>query len=88
MAILPIHLLGSPVLRESAAAVAEFDDSLRAFVADLYDTMDIAMGVGLAANQVGRAVRVAVIDADDHRFAMVNPQVVAKSGSAAAEDVE
>ncbi|MDX2208131.1 MAG: peptide deformylase [Gemmatimonadales bacterium] len=86
MAILPIHLLGSPVLREPAAAVAEFDDSLRAFVADLYDTMDVAMGVGLAANQVGRAVRVAVIDADDHRFAMVNPQVVAKSGSAAAEE--
>ncbi len=86
MAILPIHLLGSSVLRESATEVSAFDDALRAFVADMFDTMDVAMGVGLAANQVGRAVRAAVIDADDHRFVMVNPRVVAHSGSAGAEE--
>lgn len=86
MAILPIHLLGSPVLRESAAEITDFDDALRAFVADMFDTMDVAMGVGLAANQVGRAIRVAVIDADEHRFAMVNPRVVEHAGSAVAEE--
>lgn len=86
MAVVPIHLLGSAVLRQPAAPVTAFDDDLRAFVADLYETMDAAMGVGLAANQVGRAVRVAVIDADDHRFAMVNPRLVASAGSASAEE--
>jgi peptide deformylase len=86
MAVLPIHLLGSPVLREHAAEVTVFDDALRAFVADMFETMDIAMGVGLAANQVGRATRVAVIDADDHRFAMINPTVTNATGSASADE--
>lgn len=87
MAILPIHLLGSAVLREAAQPVETFDDELRVFIADLYETMDTALGVGLAANQVGVARRVAVIDADDQRFAMINPRVVeSSSGTAAAEE--
>ena len=86
MAILPIHLLGSPVLREHATDVTDFDDALRAFVADMFETMDLAMGVGLAANQVGRATRVAVIDADDHRFVMINPTVTNATGSASADE--
>ncbi len=87
MAILPIHLYGSGVLREPATPIDAFDDELRAFVADLYETMDIALGVGLAANQVGSTQRVAVIDADDQRFAMVNPRVVeASSARAGAEE--
>jgi peptide deformylase len=84
MAILPIHLLGSGVLREPAEAVERFDDQLRAFIADLYETMDTALGVGLAANQVGSRHRVAVIDADDRRFAMVNPRVVESGSSTVA----
>lgn len=86
MAVLPIHLLGSPVLREPATEVAVFDDALRQFVADMFETMDVAMGVGLAANQVGRATRVAVIDADEHRFVMINPVITASSGSEAADE--
>lgn len=81
MAILPIHLLGSAVLRETAQPVEAFDDELRQFIADLYETMDTALGVGLAANQVGVARRVAVIDADDQRFAMINPRVVESGGA-------
>lgn len=83
MAILPIHLLGSAVLREPATPVEVFDDDLRIFIADLYETMDTALGVGLAANQVGVARRVAVIDADDRRFVMINPRIV-ESGAATA----
>ncbi len=84
MAILPIQLLGQGVLREAARPVEQFDDELRAFVHDLYETMDTALGVGLAANQVGRAIRVAVIDADEKRFAMVNPVIVERSSTTAA----
>jgi len=86
MAILPIHIYGSGVLREPATPIEAFDEELRRFVADLFETMDTALGVGLAANQVGSTLRVAVIDADEHRFAMVNPRVVESSAATAAAD--
>jgi peptide deformylase len=40
--------------------------------------MDVALGVGLAANQVGHARRIAVIDAEGQRFVMINPVIVAR----------
>lgn len=86
MAILPIHLLGSPVLREVAAEVTTFDDALRTFVDELYETMDAASGIGIAANQVGVARRVAVVDVDGTSFAMVNPRLVERSSRKAAAE--
>ncbi len=86
MALLPLQLLGAPVLREKAVEVAQVDDALRQFIADMFETMDVAHGVGLAANQVGVARRVAVIDAEGERFAMVNPRIVEASGRATAEE--
>ena len=56
------------------------DDELRRFIDDLFETMDAAKGVGLAANQVGVARRVAVVEAEEHRFAMVNPVIVESAG--------
>ncbi|MDO4792411.1 MAG: peptide deformylase [Buchananella hordeovulneris] len=53
MAILPITVLGEPVLQTVAAQVTEFDAALEDFVADMVETMDAAHGVGLAAPQVG-----------------------------------
>lgn len=86
MALLPLHLLGSPVLRQQSAEVAKVTDETRRFIADLFETMDVAKGVGLAANQVGQAIRVAVIDADGQRFAMVNPRIVAADGEVSGEE--
>ena len=86
MSLLPLHLLGSPVLRQHADEVTAFDDELRTFIADMFETMDAAEGVGLAANQVGVARRVAVVDADGHRFVMVNPRIVESEGKASAEE--
>jgi peptide deformylase len=86
MAILPIHVLGSGVLREQAAPVLEFDAELHQLVADMYETMDTALGVGLAANQIGVARRVAVIDAEDHRFAMINPRIVSRGSTTSAAE--
>jgi peptide deformylase len=48
--------------------------------------MDAAKGIGLAANQVGVARRVAVVDVDDDRFVMVNPRIVETEGRASAEE--
>ena len=86
MAIRPIHLLGSPVLRQRSAEVAAVTDEVRRFIDDLFETMDAAEGVGLAANQVGEAVRVAVVDAEGDRFAMVNPVIVEATGRDTAEE--
>jgi peptide deformylase len=86
MTPLPLHLLGSPVLRQRSAEVAEVDDDLRSVIDQMFETMDASRGVGLAANQVGLARRVAVIDADGQRFAMVNPMIVEAEGRATAEE--
>ena len=53
---------GDPVLRQRGAAITHIDDELRELAADMLETMDAANGVGLAAQQVGEALQLAVID--------------------------
>lgn len=86
MSLRAIHLLGSPVLRERAAEVGAVDDAVRALIADLFETMRVADGVGLAANQIGVARRVAVVSVDGKDYALVNPVVVAHAGKAKQEE--
>jgi peptide deformylase len=86
MSLLRLHLLGSPVLRQRSEEVAGVDDETRRLIDDMFETMDAAKGVGLAANQVGVARRVAVIDAEGQRFAMVNPVIVAAEGRETGEE--
>lgn len=86
MAVLPLHLLGSPVLRERSREVPAVDDEVRAFVDAMFETMDANKGVGLAANQVGRAMRVAVIDADEKRITLINPRITAAGDDREAEE--
>jgi peptide deformylase len=86
MSLLPIHLLGSPVLREPSAPVPEVTDEVRRLVEDMFETMDGAEGVGLAANQIGMAIRVAVVDAEGSRLAMINPTIAEASGKAREEE--
>jgi peptide deformylase len=66
--------------------VRSVDDEVRRLVGDLFETMDAAKGVGLAANQVGVARRIAVVDADGDRFAMIDPVIVEAEGRATAEE--
>ena len=86
MTLRPLHLLGSPVLRQHSVPVSTVDDEVRRLVADLFETMDAAKGVGLAANQVGVARRVAVVDAEGDRFVMIDPVIVETEGRATAEE--
>ena len=87
MAVLPLHLLGSPVLRQRSAAVGRVDDETRRFIDELFETMDANKGVGLAANQVGVAKRVAVVEAEGKRIALVDPEITSTSGPKEAEEV-
>jgi peptide deformylase len=86
MSLLPLHLLGSPALRQRSAELPVVDDDVRRLIDDMFETMEAARGVGLAANQVGVARRVAVIDAEGTRFAMVNPVIVEAEGRATVEE--
>ncbi|HIW19632.1 MAG TPA: peptide deformylase, partial [Candidatus Alistipes pullicola] len=61
--ILPIYIYGSTVLRNESVDITPDYPDLSRFVADLWETMYEADGVGLAAPQVGRNIRVFVVDA-------------------------
>ena len=80
MAVLPIRITGDPVLHEPAAPVGAIDASIEALVADMFDTMTAAPGVGLAAPQVGVPLRLFVynwVDADEvlWRGTAINPEL-------------
>ena len=78
MTIRPICIYGEPVLHERAKEVTVFDKNLRILVRDMFETMDKAPGVGLAAPQIGVGLRIFVYDyADDddneRRGVIINP---------------
>jgi peptide deformylase len=79
--IRPILVLPDPRLRKPSARVARVDPELRALVADMFETMYDAPGVGLAAVQIGVPKRVIVADPtrgeeEKKPIAMVNPELV------------
>lgn len=82
MAVLPIRRLPDPVLRQKAQPVQRVDEAIRRLIADMVDTMRAARGVGLAGNQVGALLQVAVIEIPDEGFVrvLINPRVVAREG--------
>jgi len=75
VAVREIRLFGDPVLREVAAPVTDFDKQLRTLVADLTDTMLDAPGSGLAATQLGVALRVFTYLDDGVVGHLVNPRL-------------
>jgi peptide deformylase len=81
VAVRPIRIIGDPVLHAPTAPVDTIDDELKTLVADMFDTMEAAEGVGLAANQVGVGLRVFVYDCPDEetrtrvRGVVVNPVI-------------
>ena len=82
MTVRMLHLLGSPVLRQQSAPVARVDEAVQRLVDDLFETMRAAKGVGLAANQIGIAQRVAVVDVGDEDpppIALINPVILERS---------
>ena len=88
--ILPIHVYGSPRLLESTDKVTENTPELQRLIDDLIETMHGAMGIGLAAPQVGRSERVFVVDltplADEEDalpegpLVFINPEILEEGG--------
>lgn len=83
MSTLAIIEFPDPRLRTVAAPVTVFDAELKQFVADMYETMYAANGVGLAATQVNVHQRVLVADMSDDRdqpMVLINPEILEKDG--------
>jgi len=91
MAVLPIRKFGDEILRQPAEPVTQFDSALQKLIDDMVDTMYAAPGVGLAANQVGVARRVAVIDLSVGKrrgelHVLINPEIVETIGEITEEE--
>ncbi len=87
MAVRSIRIVGDPVLREKAKRVPSIDGSIHRLIEDMIDSMHAASGVGLAAPQIGVSLRVIVIGLpDDEPFALINPQIVKRSGERTVEE--
>ena len=80
MVIRRILTAEEPILRERAKKVTSFDPSLGRLLDDMLETMRDAPGVGLAANQVGVPLQVAVIELEEKITELVNPELVKGSG--------
>jgi peptide deformylase len=79
MAVLKIRTFGDPVLRQRAREVDRTTDLHRKLVADMFDTMRDAPGVGLAAPQVGVLERIFVWEIEEDSGVLVNPVIVRRS---------
>jgi peptide deformylase len=84
MALLPIINLPDPLLRQISTPVERFDDDLRRLIADMFETMYDAPGVGLAAVQIGLTRRLLTVDVADedetpNPIAMINPEILYRS---------
>ena len=83
--ILPIYIYGQPVLRKVAQDITPDYEGLQELIQNMYETLEASEGIGLAAPQIGRDIRVVVIDLDvlaeeypeykDFRKAYINPHI-------------
>ena len=85
MALLTIRVHPDPVLRAKCATVETFDAELEKLAEDMIQTMNAAPGVGLAACQVGREIRLAIVDASAGEdpsalHVLVNPEIIEDRG--------
>ncbi len=87
--ILPMYILGQPVLRKQAEEITPDYPNLKELIENMYETMKKAEGVGLAAPQIGLPIRLAVIDLDvlsedmpeykGFLHAFINPRIIETS---------
>ena len=91
MSIIPITLCGDKILRKKTSLVTDIDDKTVGIIADMFETMRNANGVGLAANQIGLNKQIFVVDISPVEgyekykpVAMINPKIISKSDETVA----
>ncbi len=89
MALLKILHYPDPKLHTVASPITEITDDIRGLAADMAETMYAAPGIGLAATQVDRHVRLIVVDVSEDKNALrtfINPRIIAREGEAVHEE--
>ena len=80
MAIYKVITAENPILRRKAKKIHRFEPSIQKLAQDMFETMHAARGVGLAAPQIAQSIRIFVAEFEDHKVAMVNPEIVKMEG--------
>ena len=88
--IFPIYVYGHPVLRKVTGNIDKDYKNLQQFVADMFETMYVSDGIGLASPQVGKSIRLFVVDTTtlkdkdpllkDFKKVFINPQILERTG--------
>ena len=86
MAIRKIREIGDDVLEKVCKEVTDMTDRTKVLIEDMLDTMYDAMGVGLAAPQVGILKRLVVIDVGEGPYIMINPEIIESSGEQTGDE--
>ena len=87
MAILEIKKYGDPVLREKSQPVEQITPEILSLITDMIETMYFALGIGLAAPQVGVLKRIIVVEGEEEgAIALINPKIVKQEGKVIAEE--
>jgi peptide deformylase len=87
----PIVKYGDPVLEKPGAVINKFDAELQELAEDMFASMYAAQGVGLAAPQIGKGIRLAVVDVStgknpEAKIVLVNPEIVHAEGEVREEE--
>jgi peptide deformylase len=80
MAILNILKEGDETLRKKCRKVEEITPRILTLLDDMHDTLEKAQGVGLAAPQVGILRRIVIVEIDDKKYEMINPEIIETKG--------
>ena len=86
MALRTIRVEGDPVLTKISRPVDKMTPRIHDLITDMLDTMYEAMGVGLAAPQVGILKSIVVIDVGDGPIILINPEIIEKSGEQTGDE--
>jgi peptide deformylase len=89
--IYPIVKYGDPVLEKPGATIKKFDSELEQLAEDMFASMYAAQGVGLAAPQIGKSIRMTVIDVSngknpEAKIVLINPEIIHAEGEVREEE--
>jgi peptide deformylase len=89
--IYPVVKYGDPILEKPTRPVVEFDEQLAELAEDMFATMYAAQGIGLAAPQIGKSIRMTVVDVTggknpEAKIVLINPQLVHAEGEKREEE--
>lgn len=71
---------GNPILKQKSESIEKIDRRIRRLLDDMHTTMRLYNGIGLAAPQIGKNIRAIVIELDDKRYDLINPQILKREG--------